>query len=120
VPSKDPIQRFEDILENVARIEEFTAGMDLTVFSADLKTSNASERCLERISEAAKKLGGTAEDLCPGVPWAKVRALGNLLRHEYDRIDIVRVWLLIEDDLAPLKAAAQAALKQLRESERKE
>jgi hypothetical protein len=30
------------------------------------------------------------------------------------------VWLLIEDDLAPLKAAAQAALKQLRESERKD
>jgi hypothetical protein len=39
------------------------------------------------------------------------------LRHEYDRIDVVRVWLTIEDDLAPLKAAVEAALKQLRESE---
>jgi uncharacterized protein with HEPN domain len=25
VPSKDPIQRFEDILENINRIEDFTA-----------------------------------------------------------------------------------------------
>jgi uncharacterized protein with HEPN domain len=27
VPSKDPTQRFEDILENIVLIEEFTAGM---------------------------------------------------------------------------------------------
>jgi uncharacterized protein with HEPN domain len=44
VPSKDPIQRFEDILENINRIENFTAGMDLTAFVEDLKTSNATER----------------------------------------------------------------------------
>jgi hypothetical protein len=46
VPSKDPIQRFEDIPENVALIEEFTAGMDLAGFTEDLKTSDAAERCL--------------------------------------------------------------------------
>jgi uncharacterized protein with HEPN domain len=45
-----------------------------------------------------------------------LRAIGNFLRHEYGRIDIVRVWLTIEDDLPPLKAAVEAALKQLRES----
>ena len=49
--------------------------------------------------------------------YAAERAMGNFLRHEYDRIDVVRVWLMIEDDLAPLKAAVEAALKQLRESE---
>jgi uncharacterized protein with HEPN domain len=91
VPSKDPLQRFEDILENIARIEEFTDGMDMAAFVEDLKTSDAAERCLERISEAAKKLGDTAVELCPGVPWPAVRALGNLLRHEYDRVDIARV-----------------------------
>jgi uncharacterized protein with HEPN domain len=81
--------------------------MDLTAFTEDLKTSNAAERCLERISEAAKKLGGVAEELCPAIPWPQLRAIGNLLRHEY-RIDAVRVWLTIEDDLAPLKAAVEA------------
>ena len=40
VPSKDPSQRFEDILENIVLIQEFTAGMDLTAFTEDLKTSN--------------------------------------------------------------------------------
>jgi uncharacterized protein with HEPN domain len=82
--------------------------MDLTAFTEDLKTSNAAERCLERISEAAKKLGAVAEELCPAIPWPQVRAIGNFLRHEYDRIDAGRVWLTIEDDLPPLRAAVDA------------
>ena len=51
MPSKDPVQRFEDILENIILIEQFTDGMDLAAFKQDPKTSNAAERCLERISE---------------------------------------------------------------------
>ena len=85
MPSKDPTQRFEDILENIVPIEEFTAGMDLTAFTEDLKTSNAVERCLERISEAARKLGGAVEELCPLFPAVYRRAgaprqQGRLLR----------------------------------------
>ena len=114
MPSKDPIQRFEDILENIILIEQFTRGMSREAFLGDLKTRNATERCMERISEAARKLGEQAEGLCPTVPWSNVRALGNFLRHEYDRVDAGRVWLMIEDDLEPLKAAVQGALERLR------
>jgi len=87
VPSKDPVQRFEDILGNIVRIEEFTAGMELATFVQGPKTSNAAERCLERISEAAKKLGAVAEELCPGIPRPGVRAVGNLLRYESGGLD---------------------------------
>ena len=113
MPSRDPIHRFEDILHNIALIEEFTAGMDQAAFTQDAKTANAAERCLERISEAARKLGDLAGHRCPEIPWPSVRALGNLLRHEYDTVDLARVWLTIEDDLPPLKAAVQMALKRL-------
>jgi uncharacterized protein with HEPN domain len=91
--------------------------MDSAAFTEDLKTSNAAERCLERIGEAAKKLGGVAEELCPSVPWPQPRAIGTRLRHEYDRIDTARLWLTIEDDLPPLKASVEAALQRLRERE---
>ena len=82
MPSKDPIQRFEDILENIILIEKFTTGMNIDRYLEDSKTRNATERCMERISEAAKKLEETAERLCPTIPWSNVRALGNFLRHE--------------------------------------
>jgi uncharacterized protein with HEPN domain len=112
VPSKDPVQRFQDIFEN-PRIEGHTAGMNAAAFLEDHKTYDVVERCLERISEASKKLGSLAEELCPEIPWPTLRALGNFLRHEYDRVEGERLWFLVERDLAPLKAAAAAALQRL-------
>ena len=77
MPSRDPAQRFEDILENIILIEEFTRGMDLAAFTHDAKTSSAAERCMERISEAAKKLGDLGEELCPEVPLDAVARPGQ-------------------------------------------
>jgi uncharacterized protein with HEPN domain len=115
VPSRDPILRFEDILANIERIEEHTKGVKHgAAFEENHLVCDAVERCLERISEAAKKLGGDAEALCPEVPWPQMRGLGNILRHEYDRVESSRLWYLVQDDLPPLKAAVEAALADLR------
>jgi uncharacterized protein with HEPN domain len=117
VPSSDPVQRFQDILFNIARIETHTAGIvDETVFEENYTVYDAVERCLERISEAAKKLGAVAEALCPEIPWPRVRGLGNVLRHEYDRVESIRLWYVVQDDLPPLKSAVQAALRKLEEA----
>jgi uncharacterized protein with HEPN domain len=68
---------------------------------------------LERISEAASKLGPQAEELCPEIPWPQLRGVGNRLRHEYDRISGPRIWLMVERDLAPLKRVVRIALSHL-------
>ena len=117
MPSSDPIQRLEDILENIARIEDFTAGMDLAAFRQNAQAVYAVKHALLIISEAATKLVGVGEELCPEIPWPKVRGLGNILRHEYDRIDVARLWFVVDGGLAPLKASVQAAPQRLRENE---
>lgn len=72
MPSKDPIQRLQDILINIHRIEEHTVGLaDPEAFKNNALVYDAVERCLERISEAANKLGADAESLCPGIPWPR-------------------------------------------------
>jgi uncharacterized protein with HEPN domain len=88
-------------------------GMDLTAFEENLLVYDAVERCLERISEAAAKLGASAAELCPDIPWPKIRGLGDVLRHEYERIEGVRIWYMLKDDLPPLKTAVAAALQKL-------
>lgn len=115
--SRNPVQRFEDILENIASIGEFTRGLEAGSFSADAKTVNAVERCLERISEAARKLGPLAEEVCPEIEWPALRAVGNILRHEYERVEVTRIWLMVEDDLPPLKASVTRALGQFAQHE---
>jgi hypothetical protein len=54
-----------DIIENAQAVLRYTVGMDSKAFEEDRKTYDAVERCLERISEAAAKLGEQAEILVP-------------------------------------------------------
>jgi uncharacterized protein with HEPN domain len=105
-----------DIIENAQAVLRYTAGMSSGAFAADRKTYDATERCLERLSEAAGKLGEQAAILVPGQPWRDIRALGNRLRHEYDDISRDRLWEIIQGDLPALIAACETALQKLQQS----
>jgi uncharacterized protein with HEPN domain len=113
LPSKRAVQRFQDVIYNVDAIRRYTARMRRAKFFADDKTRDATLHCLLRISEAAKKLGKTAEELAPDQSWRQIRDLGNRLRHEYDAIDRDRIWVIVSDELAPLRAACVQAIKSL-------
>ena len=119
MPSSKPSRRFEDILENCRAIGQYTQGLDLRGFTADAKTRDAVERCLERISEAAAKLGEAGPTLAPGQPWQQIAALGNRIRHEYDRLRVERLWEIVKSDLPSLGKACEAALKKLHDRERR-
>ena len=115
MPFEKPLRRLEDILSHIARIEQFTAGMDFEAFLANEQAVYASLHALLIVSEAARRLGAEAAVLVPGQPWADIRALGNVLRHEYDGIDPGIVWRIIASgDLASLKEATGEAVERLR------
>jgi uncharacterized protein with HEPN domain len=44
------------------------------------------------------------------VPWQNIHGLGNLLRHEYRRIDPEILWSIVTEHLATRDAAAAALL----------
>jgi uncharacterized protein with HEPN domain len=85
--------------------------VSLTAFQEDRRTYDAVDRCLERISEAAAKLGDLAPVLMPDQPWHKVRAFGNVLRHEYDAIRENVLFEIVTNDLPALCVAASEALR---------
>ncbi len=49
--------RLQDIIDNADRIASYVAGMDYAAFAADARTVDAVERCLQRLTEAAIKIG---------------------------------------------------------------
>ena len=91
MPSDKPARRFEDILDNAHAIQRYVAGMDVTAFKADQKTYDAVERCLERISEAAAKLGAA-------------------IRED-------RLWDIVQVNLPPSCTACEGALGRLLEGQ---
>jgi uncharacterized protein with HEPN domain len=113
MPFEDARSHFEDILENIQHIERFVTGMDINAYRLDDKTQAAVERKMLNLSEAAIRLKGDAEALCPGVPWRDIRGIGNWLRHQYDRVEVEIVWNTIQDDLPPLKAAVERVIASL-------
>lgn len=114
MPSSRPVERLDDILENIGRIETYVTGYDAERFAKDYMRQDAVERCLLRISEAAKKLGEQAETLAPGQPWSDIRSMDNVLRHDYDNVDPDIIWRVATVDLRSLKEAVESALATLR------
>ncbi len=108
MPSERPALRLQDILDNVRLIQSYLLGMDRAAFDADRRTRDAVERCLERVSAAATKLGDAADELVPGPPWRAVRALGNVLRHAYDQVDPARIWEIAIQDLPEMAPAGHS------------
>lgn len=102
------------MIENLERIAEYTAGMDREAFGRDGRTRDAVERCLERVCEAAHRLGARAGELMPDQPWNDIRGMGNRLRHGYDRISLDVIWHAIDHDLPGLKTDARRTLKRLK------
>jgi len=50
--------------------------------------------------------------LMPDQPWHKIRAFGNVLRHEYDTVEPDRLFNIAKTDLPNLCTACQTALLQ--------
>ena len=76
----------------------------------DPKTQDAVERCLERICEAARKLGNALDAKYPEAEFAKLRQLGSVLRHDYDNIDADMLWRSVTERLDPLEQACRREL----------
>ena len=118
MPSKRPRARFQDIIYNVGAIRRYTKGLSKKTFVKEDLVVDAVERCLSRISEAAKKLGRQAEALAPDQPWKKIRGLGNFLRHEYDTIRRDDLWVIVRRDLSSLEKACEKAIAQIERGDR--
>jgi uncharacterized protein with HEPN domain len=113
VPSKSPTQRLLDIVENAASIASYIDGLDEKDFRSDRMRRDAVERCLQRISEAAVKLGSDAEMLLPSQPWKQIRGLGNVLRHGYDIVSVGEIWIMACEQVPQLAKDCATALNAL-------
>jgi uncharacterized protein with HEPN domain len=56
MPSKNPAQRLQDIVDDIEAARQFIEEMDFRAFVADQKTPYAVVRALEIVSEARRRL----------------------------------------------------------------
>jgi uncharacterized protein with HEPN domain len=107
---KDSLLYLAHMFDNIERIRLWTNGHTLETYRANLMMRDAVERCLERISEASRRLPLEVKATQPHIPWRKVADIGNVLRHEYDDVADTEVWRIIVDDLPALRNAVRSMI----------
>ena len=113
-----PIARLTDIIEAVELIRGETAGATLQTFKPDKRKRWLVERGIEIISEASRRLRDELKARHPQIPWSKVAAIGNVLRHEYEHVAHDVLWRVVHDDLPPLEKVCREELAREQATER--
>lgn len=100
-----------DILDAIDAAREASLSNSFEQFSANRLSRLATERAIEIISEAVRHLPQDVLDRYPEIEWAKIKAIGNILRHEYHRIAPKIIWDAVQYELDHLERAMRAEQK---------
>ena len=103
--------RLLDILEAIAEIDEMLAGYRLEQFTADKIRRMATERYLEVVREAARKLPDNIKQEDRDIDWHKMNDFGNRLRHADHETDAVIVWDIIQNHLPRLNSFVKRRIR---------
>jgi uncharacterized protein with HEPN domain len=115
--TKDPRVYLAHILECIQRVERFT-NEGRSRFFQDVMVQDAVLRNFEVIGEAAKRLDDAYRAAHPQIPWRALAGLRDVLIHQYETVDLERVWAMVEGELPGLREAIAALLPPLDQLER--
>ena len=107
------IARLSDILEAIKNIQSLTHDVALEEFEGDWQKRWMVERGIEIISEASRRLPDDLKQRHPEIPWQRVASIGNVLRHEYERVAPAILWKVAQDELQPLEEVCRIELRRL-------
>jgi uncharacterized protein with HEPN domain len=101
-----------DMATSIHLILEFTQNMSQTEFETDRKTQSAVLYQIAILGEAVKRLSQNFRNEHPEIPWTSIAGMRDKLVHDYDGIDIKRVWLTIETSIPEFLTAIDPLLPQ--------
>lgn len=113
MPARGASPALYDILQAIERIRTEMTGVTLEAFEADWRKRWLVERGIEIISEARSRLPADLKARHPDIPWPKVAAIGNIIRHDYERVASDVLWNVTRDYLAELETICRSELTAL-------
>ena len=111
-----PLDRNLSILEHIVsycqQIEQTVDrfGNDFSVFQNDAIYRNAAALCILQIGELVGKLTDEFRVQHPSSPWRQIKAMRNIVAHNYGTVDPETTWEIISDDIPALKKYCEAIL----------
>jgi uncharacterized protein with HEPN domain len=100
------------VLDAINGINQILEGKSYDEFVADWVVRAATERLLEIISEASRRIPEEIKARETAISWQRVADLGNILRHAYHDTNPDSIWSIAKNDLAPLQAFAEKVMRE--------
>ncbi|RJF74288.1 HepT-like ribonuclease domain-containing protein [Rhodopseudomonas palustris] len=103
--------RLRDIIEAIDRIEKMLTNCSQAEFEADIIRRMATERYLEIVCEAARRLPEDLKQQAAHIDWRKMVDFANRLRHAYHETEVGVVWGIINLHLPPLRSFVETRIR---------
>ncbi len=97
---------------NAARLaQSFVQEMTWDSFVADIKTQSAVLYQIVIMGEAVKRLSVVFREQHPAIDWRAMAGMRDKLIHDYEGVDVERVWLVLQSNLPDLLQTIAAVLE---------
>jgi len=108
----DILQRIISYCDEISEtIERF--GADYIVFKQDSVYKNATALCVLQIGELTTHFSDEFKQTYTNIPWNQIKALRNVVAHNYGKIDDESLWETITVDIPELKEYCLSILQHL-------
>jgi uncharacterized protein with HEPN domain len=100
------------MLDAIATIQLIVADRTFDEYSTSPEFRGAVERYVLLISEACRHLPAELVGRRPEIAWRRIADIGNVIRHEYDRLDDRIIWEIVQNRLVEVRDALEFLLDQ--------
>jgi uncharacterized protein with HEPN domain len=111
--SKSPRARLLHIRDEIEGVAMIVRGLSCTQYQASYMHRRTVERAVQIVSEAAKALPPDYLVKYPDAPWSAIIGIGNILRHEYQRLDDKQLWEIATVHLPKLQPIVAQMLREI-------
>jgi uncharacterized protein with HEPN domain len=102
--------RLSDMLAAIDGALEIVQDRTFNDYQSNFMVQKAIERCVEIVSEASRHLPEELKKKHPNAYWQEIKAVGNILRHEYHRIDDLVMWRIVKNYFPELRRVVKDLL----------
>lgn len=112
-----PLNRDHSILQHIIsycdQINETIVrfGNSAEIFSSDSIYRNAAALCILQIGELVGKLTEDFRTQHPAIPWRQIKAMRNIVAHNYGTVDPETTWEIITEDIPTLRQYCLSVLE---------
>ncbi len=99
-----------DMLNAARECEQIVGRIALEQIQSNLLVMRATERCIEIIGEAARRVSTATRESHKEIPWKNIIGQRNILAHEYGQIDYELLHKTASQDIPALIALLEAIL----------